>query len=197
MIAYQLAKKLEFFQAGTIDPIVPEAVMITIKGEKGVFIKFLDGYGEPGKREPFKNARASELKNFQLLAVFDFLIGNLDRHDDNFFVKKTDNGEDDYSKLKLIDHGNAFPFSSPNPITGNGRNMYKWARFSVAKVPFTEEIKRHILEHLNHKKLYRVFTTINQGVWWSFFSGENGKRALKYLESRRLFLTKKSGFVKK
>lgn len=61
---------------------------------------FIVAKGEKGMSDLYENT-----KNIADLVVFDFIIGNVDRHGMNFFVGKDIDG---YSAIG-IDHGFSFP----------------------------------------------------------------------------------------
>lgn len=83
--AYLLDKKFGF-------GITPPSQKLNLMGEEGTFQHFLRdnieakdllmiGYNNK------KNYTENELIKFQMLAIYDYLTGNLDRHEENWFVK--------------------------------------------------------------------------------------------------------------
>lgn len=185
VFAYYMARKLSFNNC-VGECIAPEAVILNLYGEWGVFIRFLDGYQEPPPNiEPFLNPNKKELYNFQMLAIYDFLIGNLDRHKDNIFIKEN------FEDFRCIDQGNSFPYTNPKPGSISGRNMYLWTKFEVAKEAFLPEIKTHIRDNLNKKEFENcLFRIIPNDLYNNFIEStpRKGNKALEYLELRRQFL---------
>ena len=174
IIAYYLAKHLGFEHTQESDKFgklyVPEAIMLNLNGEPGVFVQFLSGYTDPDhSQELFAKAHENqdELRNFQMLVIYDFLIGNLDRHEDNLFVRKDSNNS--FEILRFIDQGNTFPFKSPLQGSISGRNMYKWTNLPVAKLPFLPEIQEHIIQYLNPKYYSEAIKKIPVTLWNKFF----------------------------
>ncbi len=80
--------------------IVPDTVFREIDGRIASHQLFLDGYKEFVKAPPswIKEIKTSAAEKFGL---FDFLIGNEDRHVGNFMVNS-------FGKMKAIDHGLSF-----------------------------------------------------------------------------------------
>ena len=192
VIAFHLAKNLKFNLKVNGECLIPEAIMLNLNGEQGVFIKFLTGYREPNlEQEPFLNPNEIETRNFQMLALYDFLIGNLDRHLDNFFIK--DGEIPNFEIIKFIDQGNSFPFAGPPPLSISGRNMYKWAHFSIAEKPFLPEVKNHMRHHLKIENFREAVRKIPPNLWSHFFyeNPKQGAQAIKYLDLRRRFLYEK------
>lgn len=77
-----------------------------------------------------------ELFLFQKFALFDYLIGNLDRHEENWMLIMQ---EGRLTAIKAIDNENAFPKKHPPEGSIAARNMYKWKSLKIAQQPFTEE----------------------------------------------------------
>jgi Phosphatidylinositol 3- and 4-kinase len=82
-----------------MDDLVAPVVARDVGGQRGALLKWIDGKNAIMVRNPYDGKRDS-----LRAAVFDYVIGNTDRHDDNWIV--TPKG-----KLGLIDHGLAFPES--------------------------------------------------------------------------------------
>lgn len=92
--AWQVAKLVG------MDDMVSPAVIRTIDGERGALLAWQEGKVAFQKSEPYDGEA-----NAQRAAIFDFVIGNEDRHAGNWIVE--DAGSRD--KLHLIDHGLSFP----------------------------------------------------------------------------------------
>lgn len=94
--AWQVAKLVG------MDDMVSPAVIRTIDGQRGALLEWQDG--------DVANRRAGDAKydgdaDAERAAIFDFVIGNEDRHSGNWVVS----GEGKNAKLHLIDHGLSFP----------------------------------------------------------------------------------------
>lgn len=100
--AWQVAKLVG------LEDIVPPSVVRSIGGEKGVMMKFWDGKLAKSFKDD-KEAYDGD-QDLHRAAMFDYVIGNTDRHMGNWLVG---NG-----KLQLIDHGFSF-----GPYSGNFRIM--------------------------------------------------------------------------
>ena len=140
--------------------LVPRARMTSIpilgKEEAGVFIEFLNPtqYQPLGiKSLPHENSPGS-IDDFQKMAIFDFLIGNMDRHDDNLFVNLS---KQSYEDVQCIDNANSFPIGGPSFIIK--KNMYKWRGKAIAQHGFTEKSKQLIAE-LSDDKLKPFIRTV-------------------------------------
>jgi hypothetical protein len=106
--AYEVAKEIG------LDDLVPETIVRDVDGEKGSMQDFV------------KNAAISWHVDSQYeydgdtdlmrAAAFDYLIGNTDRHGENWMI-----GNDDH-KMHLIDNGLSFPNNNVTDWAGN-RNL--------------------------------------------------------------------------
>lgn len=79
---------------------------------------------------------------FQKMAIFDMLIGNLDRHKENWMVevkkgKAQARMPKTIEKMTAIDNANAFPVE--NPKKGQIKNQFIWKEEPLADKPLTEE----------------------------------------------------------
>lgn len=86
-----------------------------------------------------------ELFLFQKFAIFDYFIGNLDRHEENWLVILSK--ENELMHIKAIDNANSFPHKHPSKGAYAARNRYKWKQLNIAKHPFTEETRKFIRSH--------------------------------------------------
>lgn len=144
--AYNLSKKLGFNMA-------PASKMCQIQGKYGSFLVFLDGHKPAKKIMPqFNNKKTytkHEINVFQKMAIYDYLTGNMDCHQANWFVKmkkdKKGNDTDEIDEIKTIDHGNAFINQNPSGLEPDS-NQYQWASLNIAKQAFTEETKQFVKE---------------------------------------------------
>ena len=89
-----------------------------------------------------------EIYNFQLMVVLDYLMGDLDGHEENWLVKKGKKGCL-IKKIKKIDNANAFIQKNPeNWILSsfNDLKQYIWSELKIAKIGFQEPIKELMLK---------------------------------------------------
>lgn len=102
-----------------------------------------------------KEFSETEQTIFQKFALFDYLIGNLDRHEENWFVtmKQNEQGEPEITRIKAIDNANAFPKKVPRKNSRGSRNQYKWKIFNIAKKPFTQETLDFVKNNLESEKI--------------------------------------------
>lgn len=133
--AYKLSLDLQLDLA----PITIMTTMMVAGAEvEGAFMELLTDFRAIDEvmtnREPSQFNR-DEIKRFQYMAIFDFMIANLDRHLDNLFISK--NGYD-LTTLKCIDNANAFITCGPNLVSGH--NMYLWGSYKVALAQFDSKV---------------------------------------------------------
>jgi len=99
-----------------------------------------------------------EIQMFQIFAVFDYLINNLDRHNRNWLVQYTNEGGNvQLRKIHAIDHDRSFVHTTPDSYRGL-RNHYKWRNLKIAKEPMTRQTKEFILQYLTDDGLASALT---------------------------------------
>lgn len=91
---------------------------------------------------PRIKANQAVLEAFQEFAIHDFLIGNLDCHDENWLVELTNNR----SFFVGIDKANSFLVSNPGTWGIGSENQYMWKKTPLARVPFTEKMRAKMRE---------------------------------------------------
>jgi len=107
--AYRLAK---LFGEG-YDELVPETAFRAVYGEVGTLQKevkpdreILSDYeANPALQEDFRNA-----------AIFDFVIGNMDRHSENYIYEPEGEGRARRNRIRLIDNSFSFPAHSGQDV---------------------------------------------------------------------------------
>ncbi|MFQ5729605.1 MAG: hypothetical protein ACE5GN_04510, partial [Waddliaceae bacterium] len=136
----------------------PEAIMAEFAGARGAFISFLGEYQELAKVKRTFNRRrefsGEELLKWQKMVIWNFLIGNLDPHDKNIFVKINAQGE--LVDIRMIDHGNSFPESNPGRFGSRG-NLGFWRKFTISQEPFCHEIRQFILDNISEETVTKFF----------------------------------------
>jgi phage portal protein BeeE len=113
-VAYNIAKSVG------MDDLVPETVIRDVDGKQGSCQKFVDK-AEVAFRSGDKKWDGQE--DSARIAAYDFITGNLDRHEGNWLVQK--NG-----KIALIDHG----LTLPNGTTEGGEHMLIMTKGFVGKL---------------------------------------------------------------
>lgn len=99
------------------EKLVPETVLREIDGEIGSFQREVS----EGSEMPPNFHRSVELRgDYRKAAIFDFVIGNLDRHDANLLYEAT-TGPDgaEAKRLRLIDNAYSFPDLSSKTIVND------------------------------------------------------------------------------
>lgn len=100
-----------------------------------------------------------EKNKFQQFIIYDYIIGNLDRHDENWFITISENME--MTDIKAIDNANAFPKKQPLKGAIATRNQYQWQTRNIAKEKFTDKSKRFVLENLTPEKIQEFVDKLN------------------------------------
>jgi hypothetical protein len=102
-----------------------------IKKKYGSFQEYVEGF-VPIHKTLKEETKKIPLDEYQLLVVFDVIIGNCDRNTNNFLVAE--------DKIAAIDHGLSFP-----DLPGHVMSWY-WENLEQGKQPFYPEIKKIITE---------------------------------------------------
>lgn len=149
------------------------------KSHTGSF-KLVDPHRDPNKYIEFKQIMEvwnkkdkfseSEKTLFQKFILFDYAIGNLDRHAENWFVTLDANGT--ITSIKAIDNANSFPIIAPKP--GAMRKQYQWKDLAIAKEPFTPEAKKFMENRFGKAWIVFYVTTIKKNLP-NFFHGDMEK----------------------
>ena len=105
----------------------------------------------------------NEISLIQLFEYFDFLTGNLDRHDENYLIKLDKNGN--LVGIVAIDDGNSMP--AKHLDEGKSffikENQYSWAKETISKIPTTPKIKE-LLSKITQKNVEDSLNKINENV---------------------------------
>ena len=121
----------------------------------------------------------SEQSCFQRFALFDYaILGNLDRHKDNWFIKLNMEGELD--QIIAIDNANTFPHK--NPRRGGlftPSHQYAWASEKIASAPLTSSIKKWVKEWFTEEKVDALIECIKQAPDCQDFLKEPMEKQLK------------------
>ena len=84
-----------------------------------------------------KGFTEAETTKFQKFTIFDYLIGNLDRHEQNWFV--TVSPDKEITNIRAIDNANAFPKKQPGmgSLAARNRKNSIWQKKNLLKVQFS------------------------------------------------------------
>ena len=140
--------------------IAPPAKMVTINGEVGALIHFLDGFRELKGQNDFLNRETyteQEQRLWQLLSLFNFLIGNLDPHTENIFVKVKNGYLQD---VRMIDFGNTM--IQYNPDFGTRGHQGDWGKHKIAEFEFLPDVLTFIRDNLSQDRLEQFISTISR-----------------------------------
>lgn len=77
---------------------------------------------------------------FQSAVLYDFLLGNLDRHTENWMVGVTEEGE--ISRILFIDNANVLPKEEPSILNLNAvKSRFIWKKLKIAGFPIEPEVR--------------------------------------------------------
>jgi len=146
---------------GSFQLMVPQTDCFEVKEFYDVMTDFEERY----------NFSRDELNLFQIFAIFDFLIGNLDRHHRNWFVALK-RGEYRFELVRIyaIDHDRSFPQRNPSSTLGL-KSQYAWRTLKIAKQPMTDQTKHFIADHLQKEQIACYIEDIQAAIP-SFFNKE-------------------------
>lgn len=99
--AYRMAQAL----GGEYAKMVPETVIREINGSVGTFQREVESSGDYADFEEYPDLR----QDVRRAAIFDFIIGNQDRHEQNFLFTQSGRGKDSRLCIRLIDNSFSFP----------------------------------------------------------------------------------------
>ncbi len=157
---------------GNFGTLVPPTTLETFNDIEGSFMLMVKAAAKEHQIAEFKEIREAfekktvydndEINIFQLFAVYDYLINNLDRHDMNWLVEyKVEDGIIKLVKIHAIDHDKSFTKGNPSRLDKLGtRNQYKWCETSISKNKMTDETKQFIRDNLTEEKLQEIINAI-------------------------------------
>lgn len=140
--------------------LAPNSAFVEINGQQGAFLEFLKDYKEAKhillKFNQKETYLQEEIDIFQKMVIYDYLIGNLDRHEENWFVRHVGDGDQEpitITEIRCIDNANSFIKINPGIVTKRLTNQYKWKKEKIAQSPFSEGTKAFIRENLTPEKI--------------------------------------------
>ncbi len=137
-----------------------------------------------------KTFTLEEIERFQLFALHDFLIGNLDGHSENWFVEAKNDTLDD---IIGIDKANSFPVENPKEDAISGLNQYKWRKFEIAKQAFTPKVIQLMLSITEESIEEFLGTLKKEGILSSFLNAEMKARLLERVNAIQYVAKLKDG----
>lgn len=169
--AYLLSERLGF------TGFIPKTAFVTSQAKvvggpdaKGSFQEFGGAFDLATKAvaarldNPNKEPTEKELLLFQKMACLDFILGNLDRHAENWMVKTDDDGQ--ITEIILIDNGPSIPrkyttggFDRITKLAAH--NQYNWATFTSAEKVLSTEMTGFI-NGIDENSLDEVFECLDE-----------------------------------
>lgn len=105
------------------------------------------------KMGPFSELEKTE---WQKMCLFNFLVGNLDPHSENLFVRL---GDQQLERACTIDFGNAFPVGRPMRFGYYG-NEGAWGKYPISAEPFTQKTLEFIKTNFQMENLYKFLEQV-------------------------------------
>lgn len=155
--------------------ITPPSQRTNFLGEEGTFQLFVIGRKEAKDLiklgfDKKTNYNENEIYKFQLMAVFDYLIGNLDRHEENWFVEiseKSNENDPAFTNLNCIDNANSFPIKHPSKTTFLNLiklwNQYKWRKLKIADQKFCPQIVEFV-KNISNEQIDSYLELLNKNL---------------------------------
>lgn len=111
------ARRMAQLLGSSYEKLIPETVLREIDGEIGSFQREVP---ESSEMPPNFHRSAELREDYRKAAIFDFVIGNLDRHDANFLYSDVAESDGSTSKrIRLIDNAYSFPAPSDKPVVND------------------------------------------------------------------------------
>lgn len=102
-----------------------------------------------------------EIKNFQSMAILDFLLGDLDGHEKNWLVESSEDCL--IAKIKKIDNANTFIQINTQRRLFTDNKQYIWNKLKIANEIFTEE-SRKLMNTLTYEKIDDIIKVIRRDL---------------------------------
>lgn len=163
--------------------LTPAATMTKLNGKEGAFLAFLKGYEElkecENKLEGRSSYEESEKKIWQTMCIYNFLVGNLDPHNQNIFVRME---ESQLKEVRMIDHGNCFIEMNPGEWGSKG-NQGHWGTYKISKEAFTPEVIEFVRTNLTEDKLDQFVKQIGKERenFWTIHMDQNQRERLQLI----------------
>lgn len=146
--------------------ISPHVKMVTLDGKFGTMQRFIQGFVEAKDHIALfgnkNNFTPEGWRQYQEMTLFDCLIGNLDRHDENLLIKFKDGKIDE---IKAIDNANSFPQKKIGRLIKiAAHNRYKWKRFAISKEKYDPELLSEMRTKLQPQNIDSLIDSIQTDV---------------------------------
>ena len=129
---------------------VPLTRLVTINGARGSLQLWSNGMIEAAEFNRKEEPDQEELYLFQIMVVYDFLFGNLDRHLENWLLGLSKMQK--LERIAMIDNGSILPEELPTDSYFDypaRKSMYRWKDHPWSKYPFQEKILSRMRELTN------------------------------------------------
>jgi hypothetical protein len=152
--------------------LVPHTRIVELEGRKGSFMLWEQNVKDAASFDFRRKPTDRELHLFQLMTVYDFLFGNLDRHGENWLVR-ANKASNQIDTIAMIDNGNSFPEKFPHSLFDyfGFQHMYEWKSHPWAKYPFQETVLDH-LRNLSSWKIREFVDKVSSQLGFNFLSGK-------------------------
>jgi hypothetical protein len=144
--------------------LVPLTRLVTIGGERGSLQLWSSGMVEAAQFHRDEEPTEEELDLFQLMVMYDFLFGNLDRHLENWLLELK--GLKKLERIAMIDNGSILPEDHPTESLFDmfaRKSMYQWKNHPWAKYPFSELIYEK-MRQLTERKIEEYLDDIRSAL---------------------------------
>jgi len=102
-----------------------------------------------------------EVLNFQIMTILDYLIGDLDGHEENWLVRRGERGCL-IGELKKIDNANSFIQRNPDNLGYlTDTKQYVWKEWRIAENRFTTEA-RELMQRITHREVETIIEIIRR-----------------------------------
>jgi len=126
---------------------VPLTRLVTINGAKGSLQLWSDGMIEAAEFNRKEEPDEEELCLFQIMVIYDFLFGNLDRHLENWLLGLSKMQK--LERIAMIDNGSILPEELPTDSYldyAARKSMYRWKDHPWSRYPFHSTILQRMRE---------------------------------------------------
>lgn len=134
--------------------MVCQTVTATINGQTGSFQLFIPHTHEARVIIPLLESTIqytdSDVENFQQLTVLDYILGDLDGHDENWLVQR--DHDNLMAKIYKIDNSNTFIERNPSSQLISDCKQYVWSRLRIAQISYRPKI-RHIMKKMTSVRI--------------------------------------------
>jgi hypothetical protein len=164
---------------------VPLTRLVTIDGIKGSLQLWSNGMIEAAEFCRQEEPDDEELYLFQIMVIYDFLFGNLDRHLENWLLGLTKMKK--LERIAMIDNGSILPEEHPTDSYLDypaRKSMYRWKDHPWSRFPFSGRILERMRE-LSESKIDDYIDDIRKAL------PDNGEEFLtkKRIDNLRLRAT--------